>query len=87
MAAYVIVNVTVTDPDGYKLFEYMTTSKGGKALGEQLSNSRRGRNFNKPTGRIYTAKGLIERLKLSHAGHVSKLKAERDAEESDEESN
>ncbi|OHB70677.1 MAG: hypothetical protein A2V70_06160 [Planctomycetes bacterium RBG_13_63_9] len=52
--------------DGYKMVEYMTTTPGGENMGKQLSNAPKGRNFNKETGRIYTAKALLERLKTSY---------------------
>ena len=56
----------IRGPDGYKMIEYMTTAPGGKNLGKQLSRGPKGRDFNKQTGRIYTAKALLERLKESH---------------------
>ncbi|MCA9245625.1 MAG: hypothetical protein KDA42_00890 [Planctomycetales bacterium] len=52
--------------DGYKLIEYMTTSSGGKNLGKMLSQAPRGTDFNRPTGQIYTAELLIERLRASY---------------------
>lgn len=55
----------IRGPDGYKMIEYMTTAAGGKELGRMLSNSPNGRNFNKPTGRIYTVDILLERLEQS----------------------
>jgi len=48
----------------------MTTTSGGKELGKLLSNNPRTRNFNKPTGRIYTAAMLIARLEESHTAAV-----------------
>jgi len=36
-------------------------------LGKQLSNAPNGRNFNAPTGRIYTVAMLLARLQQSHA--------------------
>ena len=54
-------------PDGYKMIEYMTTTRGGIELGKQLSNTPKGKDFNKPTGRLYTAELLLERLKKSYA--------------------
>lgn len=56
----------IAGPDGYKLLEYMTTTSGGRALGQQLSTSPGGRDFNAPTGRIYTTSQLIARLKISY---------------------
>jgi hypothetical protein len=52
----------IRGPDGYKMIEYMTTAKGGKALGEQLSNDPLGKDFNAKTSRIYTAEMLLRRL-------------------------
>jgi len=52
-------------PDGYKMIEAMTTTRRGKILGQRLSNAPKGKNFNKPTGKIYTADALVKRLKVS----------------------
>ena len=60
-----IVKDLVRGPGGYKMIEYMTTSAGGKEMGRMLSDDPNGQNFNDPTGRIYTAKMLINRLALS----------------------
>jgi len=57
-------------PGGEKMIEYMPTTSGGKELGKLLSNNPRTRNFNKPTGRIYTAAMLIARLEESHTAAV-----------------
>lgn len=57
----------IQGPDGYKMLEYMTTTSGGTELGRQLSQSADGKNFNRPTGRIYTAAQLLDRLEVSHA--------------------
>ncbi len=54
-------------PDGYKWIEGMTTTRRGERLGDRLSKSSTGRNFNKPTDRIYTAEMLAEQL----AGQVT----------------
>jgi hypothetical protein len=56
----------VEAPDGYKLIEYMTTTEGGTALGKQLSQTKKGRRFNDPTGRIYTESALLKRLEASY---------------------
>lgn len=58
-----ILHRLVKGPDGYKLLMYMTTAPGGDELGRMLSNSASGRDFNKPTGRIYTSIGLIDALR------------------------
>jgi len=56
----------IHSPEGYKMIEYMTTTEGGKNLGKSLSRGKQGKDFNEPTGRIYTEKQLVERLKQSH---------------------
>ncbi len=61
-----IVEDLVRGPDGYKLIEYLTTSQGGAGLGRQLARAPHGADFNKPTGRIYTADALLERLETSY---------------------
>ncbi len=55
----------IRGPDGYRMIEYMTTTRGGIELGKQLSNAPQGKNFNRPTGRLYTAELLLKRLKKS----------------------
>ncbi|MBU4272528.1 MAG: hypothetical protein KKE86_05480 [Planctomycetes bacterium] len=60
----------IRGPDGYKMIEYMTTAAGGKELGKMLSNSPNGKKFNAPTGRVYTAEILLERLEQSRAASV-----------------
>ncbi|HUE15944.1 MAG TPA: hypothetical protein VMR25_17365 [Planctomycetaceae bacterium] len=68
-------------PDGYKLFEYMTTTQGGKNLGNMLSHGVNGEDFNRPTGRIYTEIDLIKRLKKSYdAETVRRLSLETPAQ-------
>jgi hypothetical protein len=49
-------------PDGYKLLEYLTMAKGGREMGKMLSRTPTGANFNRPTGRIYTADALLREL-------------------------
>lgn len=56
----------IQSPDGFKMIEYMSTTQGGKNLGKQLSKGKRGENFNEPTGRLYTERQLIDRLKSLH---------------------
>jgi len=60
----------IRGPGGEKMIEYMTTTTGGTELGNQLSNSPTGKQFNEPTGRIYTMSLLLERLQRSHAAAV-----------------
>lgn len=56
----------IAGPDGYKMIEYMTETPGGNVLGQQVSNAPKGRNFNDPTGRIYTTTELLMRLRESY---------------------
>ena len=54
-------------PGGYQMVEYLATAQGGIEMGKMLSETPKGKNFNQPTGRIYTAEQLIARLKQSYA--------------------
>jgi hypothetical protein len=56
----------IESPEGFKMIEYMTTTQGGRNLGDQLSEAPDGHNFNQPTGRIYTERELLKRLKTSY---------------------
>ncbi len=49
-------------PNGTDWIEAMVTTKRGHRLGERLSNSASGKDFNEPTGRIYTLAALLEAL-------------------------
>jgi hypothetical protein len=70
----------IRSPDGYKLFEYMTTTQGGRNLGGMLSQGVNGRDFNSPTGRIYTETDLLKRLKKSYdIETVRRLSLENDS--------
>ena len=53
----------IRGPEGWKMIDYMTRSPGGRNLGLQISNAPTGHDFNKPTGRIYTADALLARLR------------------------
>jgi hypothetical protein len=59
-------------PNGAEWIEAMTTTRRGEILGDRLSNAEAGRNFNKPTGRLYTVPALanevFERLEPLKAG-------------------
>jgi hypothetical protein len=71
----------IQGPDGYKLFEYMTTTQGGKNMGSMLSEGVNGENFNRSTGRIYTQLDFIKRLKKSYDREaVRRLRIEKAAE-------
>jgi hypothetical protein len=52
----------IRGPGGQKMIEYMTTAAGGIELGNQLSQSPNGADFNAPTGRIYSVQDLLDYL-------------------------
>jgi hypothetical protein len=56
-----------TLPRGYEMIQYMTTTLGGNELGKMLSKAPNGTDFNKPTGLIYTAEMLLDRLEADYA--------------------
>lgn len=56
------VSRLIIGPDGYKMIKYMTTARGGKNLGKQLSHTPTGGKFNQSTKRIYTVKMLTKAL-------------------------
>lgn len=72
-----MVGDLVRGPDGYKLIEYMVQAPGGVELGNMLGHVPRGRDFNEPTGRIYTLDQLITTLKVVH--RRAELAAKRQA--------
>jgi hypothetical protein len=47
---------------GDEFVEYLTTTKGGRNLGDMLAGAQQGVDLNKPTGRIYTANDLVAAL-------------------------
>jgi hypothetical protein len=44
----------------------MTESEGGKNLGRSLQKAPGGKDFNKPTGRVYTLESFLAELRLRH---------------------
>jgi hypothetical protein len=60
------VHDLVKGPGGEKMIEYMTKAQGGVAMGQMLSDTPQGTDFNTPTGRIYTPAQLLEQLKKSY---------------------
>lgn len=62
----------IANPGGYTLILYMTGTRSGRTLGRMLNRVPGGRNFNKPTNRIYTEEQLLKRLK---AGYDAEVKA------------
>ena len=62
-----LVERLIRGPDGHKLIVYLTESRGGKELGVMLGRTADAADFNKPTGRIYTERQLLEELQEVHA--------------------
>ena len=56
-----LVKQLVNSKDGYKLIDYLTQAEGGKNLGDMLAQDGK-KNFNLPTGKLYTAKALLTEL-------------------------
>ena len=53
-------------PDGHKVMLKLTQKTDGKETDPLLSRLRKGANFDKPTGRIYTVEYLLAALKNSY---------------------
>jgi hypothetical protein len=56
------VHDLINGPGGYRMIKYMTADPAGKNVGKLLSSGQGGADFNKPTGRIYTAPMLLAQL-------------------------
>ncbi|MGA2799461.1 MAG: hypothetical protein ABSE63_17905 [Thermoguttaceae bacterium] len=56
------VHDLINGPGGYRMIQYMSKAPNGKKLGNLLSDGQGGADFNKPTGRIYTAPMLLAQL-------------------------
>jgi hypothetical protein len=57
-----ILRDLVRQRGGDEFVEYLTTTKGGRKLGDMLAGAQHGVDLNKPTGRIYTANDLVAAL-------------------------
>jgi len=51
---------------GAGVIEHFVSTPEGAQVGRQMARKPRSADFNKPTGRIYTAEMLLERLETSH---------------------
>lgn len=69
------VRELITTADGYKMVEYMTKTNGGKNLGVMLGDAPHGRDFNKPTGTIYTHGQLEKALAGCYEREVARREA------------
>jgi hypothetical protein len=54
------------NPGGFTLIQYMTETPQGRNMGRMLSRTPGGAGFNAPTGRMYTAKQLLDELKRAY---------------------
>lgn len=67
-----LVKTLVNDKGGDQLIEYLTTSEGGKNLGKMLGKEAHV-DFNKATGRLYTAKALLLEVETQYQADMQKL--------------
>lgn len=52
-------------PNGTDWIKSMTTQKNGLNVSNRLAQTANGKNFNKPTGRLYLVEDLLKRLQVS----------------------
>lgn len=67
-----LVKQLLNDKGGDQLIEYLTTSEGGKNLGKMLGKEAHV-DFNKATGRLYTAKALLLEVEAQYQSDMKKL--------------
>ena len=67
-----LVKQLLNDKGGDQLIEYLTTSDGGKNLGKMLGKEAHV-DFNKATGRLYTAKALLLEVEQQFQLDMKKL--------------
>lgn len=67
-----LVKQLLNDKGGDQLIEYMTTSEGGKNLGKMLGKEAHV-DFNKATGRLYTAKSVLLEVEAQYHLDIKKL--------------
>jgi hypothetical protein len=67
----------IHNPGGFQMVEYMATAQGGIELGKMLSETPKGKNFNAPTGRIYTAEQLLARVHKSYDQAIARAESTR----------
>jgi hypothetical protein len=72
-----IVHDLIHGKGGDELMEYLAKTQGGANLGAMLQRVPRGTDFNKPTGHIFTADQLVQRLQISYDADRKEL-AERE---------
>lgn len=62
----IIVNRLMEEPGGWNLIRIMSETTEGPGMAQAFSMGPGGKDFTKPTGRIYTEAQLIARLKQSY---------------------
>jgi hypothetical protein len=67
-----LVKQLLNDKGGDQLIEYLTTSEGGKNMGKMLGKEAHV-DFNKATGRLYTAKALLLEVEAQYQLDMKKL--------------
>lgn len=67
-----LVKQLLNDKGGDQLIEYLTTSEGGKNLGKMLGKEAHV-DFNKATGRLYTAKSVLLEVEAQYQSDMKKL--------------
>lgn len=67
-----LVKQLLNDKGGDQLIEYLTTSEGGKNLGKMLGKEAHV-DFNKATGRLYTAKSVLLEVEQQYQLDMKKL--------------
>lgn len=61
-------------PFGSDFIAQMATTKVGRNMGKRAGNTRDGKNFNKPTGKIYTEEALMKELVVRFRTDLSRAK-------------
>ncbi len=64
---------------GSDVIKYLAGNPDGIRASKQMSKKVTGKNFHKPTGRIYTEKMLLERLRQSHKAAQQRAAAQQSA--------
>lgn len=67
------VHELIKNGGGGKVINYFTTTEDGSRMGRMMAKKPRSANFNKPTGRIYTAEMLLDHLKKSYAAETKRV--------------
>jgi hypothetical protein len=69
------IHTLIKGPGGDQLINFLTSKDSRPQAATLLENSPEGRNFDQPTGRIYTAEALVDRLEQSYTGKAPSAKS------------